>query len=161
MKNKIIMLMFILANTLIVVGQNNAASIYEIDSMKGLSREEMYEKYAYDDTSRALINKYYSTHAQALVLGGVGAAITAGTGALTWFMLDILVNGNVGFGAIYLIPAIALGTGATIFFAGVTGASFTLAQSKTKLLLSLKSYKEKGELTAKERRWIPGYMPKR
>ncbi|MES2781068.1 MAG: hypothetical protein V4651_14340 [Bacteroidota bacterium] len=159
MKYKIALLLLMLANAGMVMAQNNSGNIYEIDTIRELNREELYQKYAYDDTSRALINKYYSSQTQSLVLAGVGSALTIGSGALTYVMVDAISKGSPL--VIYLIPAIALSSAATIVFAVGTVSSVALAQSKTKLLASLKYYKEKGELTEKDRRWIHSYMPKR
>lgn len=152
MKTHIFTVIFLLMATFTITAQPPIADVFRLDYIKCLTKEEIYQQYAYDDTSRALIDKFYSSQLQAAALIGINAALTTG--------IFIIIYPIIPFMSLsYYDPISASIIGVEIaLFAGTVG-SFFLIPSKSKLLNSLKYYREKGILKVEDRRWIRGYMP--
>lgn len=160
MKTHILTLILLLGGAFTANAQQTPTDIYRLDYIKTLGKEEIYRQYAYDDTSRALITKFYSSNKQAAVLAGVGSVLTAGVGTVTYSVTDMVLSGRGGLGVIYLLPVAIVGVVVTGFCAAGTVSSVVVIESKGKLLDSLIYYKEKGVLRTKDRRWIRSYLPK-
>lgn len=144
---KYYIILILTLQTLLSTAQPTSNS-YDLSSMEGLNRVELYQKYAYDDTSRALINKFYSSQLQAAALIGISSVLTVG--------LFISSHQHMSIG--YYFPA-GLGLiGFQAFLLGGTIGSLYLIPTKAKLLDSLKYYKEKGVLKKEDRRLIRSYM---
>lgn len=152
MKLKLMLILLLLWQKMLC---QESGSIFDVDSIIGLSKEEVYEKYAYDDTSKALINKYYSSRTQGLVVGSIStfAAILAGVSTY-----GLMMEPRDYYYHITVEPFIILYGGATIILTSAAVVSFFMIHSKRRLIESLKYYHKNGVLKLKDRKGIKYYM---